>query len=63
MEIDKESLEEFKKIYKEEFGEELTDAEAREMAQRVLRLYELLAGIPPEGGESAEPPSSPEPLR
>jgi len=42
MRLSKEALEEFKQIYKEEFGEDLTDAEAEEMATRVMRLYELL---------------------
>ena len=43
MRLSKEALEEFKQIYKEEFGEDLTDAEAEEMATRVMRLYELLS--------------------
>ncbi len=39
-------IEEFKAAYKEAFGEEIADDEAREMAQGVLRLYELLAQKP-----------------
>jgi len=55
MEIDKESLEEFKKIYKEEFNEELSDAEARAMAQRLLALYEVLARpLPQEPHDAGE---------
>ena len=36
-------IQEFKSIYQEEFNESLSDKEAREMASRVIRLYELLA--------------------
>ena len=36
MEISKESLEEFKKLYKQEFGVELSDKDALEIAQRLL---------------------------
>lgn len=43
MRLNREQVEEFKKIYKEEFCEDLTDAEAEEMATRVVRLYELLS--------------------
>ena len=43
MRLSKEQVEEFKQIYKEEFGKGLTDAEAEEMATRVMRLYELLS--------------------
>jgi len=43
MKLDHEDIEEFKNIYRKEFGEELSDAQAHEMAGRVMRLYELLA--------------------
>jgi len=43
MRLSKEQVEEFKQIYKEEFGKGLTDAEAEEIANRVMRLYELLS--------------------
>lgn len=38
-----EDLKEFMEIYSAEFDEELSLAEAREMASRVMRLYEILA--------------------
>ena len=40
--ISKESLEEFKKIYKKEFGEEISDQEAFERATNLLNLYRIL---------------------
>ena len=43
MDLDQESIDELRRIYKQEFGEELSDADAREMATRVLTLYELLS--------------------
>lgn len=50
MQIDSESIEEFKRIYRKEFGEKISDEEAQEMAQRLLILYELLAR--PVSGET-----------
>ena len=42
MEITQKALEEFKKIYKKEFGEDLSDDEALEIAQRVLGFFSLI---------------------
>lgn len=47
--LSQEAIEEFKAIYRDEFGENLTDSEAKEMASRLLRLfYILLQGVPKE---------------
>ncbi len=43
MQINNEDLEEFKRIYAAEFGEELSQTEASEMASRFADLYMLLA--------------------
>lgn len=40
-------IEELKKIHKEETGEDLSDPEAQDMAERLSNLYELLAQQPP----------------
>jgi hypothetical protein len=49
MQLLDDDLNEFIRIYKEEFGDELTKAEASEMANRMMALYEVLAtGRPPE---------------
>ena len=40
--LDDESIGEFKRICEEEFGERLTEGEARLMATRLLELYDLL---------------------
>jgi len=44
MKIPDEALNEFIEIYREEFGEDISRAEAGEMASRLLKLYELLSG-------------------
>lgn len=41
-------IEEFKQVYAREFGGPLSDAEAREMADRVLRLVALVFDTPLE---------------
>ncbi len=49
MQISKKALEEFKRIYKKEFGDELSDdkanllAQASEIASRVIRLFMIIA--------------------
>ena len=42
MHLSAKAIEEFKEIYKEEFGEELSDTQAQETALRVLRIFRLL---------------------
>ena len=42
MEVTPQALEEFKKIYKEKFKEDISDDEALEMAQRVLAFFSLI---------------------
>ena len=42
-----EDIQELKQIHKEEFGEELTDGEAREMGMRLMRLWEMVDDPPP----------------
>ncbi len=55
MRLDSAAIEEFKKIYQEEFLEVLSQAEAEEMASRVVRLYELLARpLPSERADAFE---------
>lgn len=40
--ISKESLEEFKKLYKEHFNKELSDEDALQQATQLLRMVELV---------------------
>ena len=42
MRLSSKAIQEYKEIYKKEFGEELSDAEAEEQALRVLHLFWLL---------------------
>lgn len=49
MRLPKEAIEELKEVYKKEFGEELSDKDAQEMAHRLLRLFQLLRYRPKPG--------------
>lgn len=65
MKISDEELQEFIRLYKKEFGEKLSIAEASEVAGNFVSLYELLAEPLPEEQnrpiapdfDSADPPS------
>ncbi len=46
MELTHEDLAEFQRLYAEEFRETISLEEAREMASRLLQLYEILACPP-----------------
>lgn len=51
MRLTDESCEAYRRIYKEEMGEDITLDEAREMAARILNLYELITQpLPGETG-------------
>lgn len=50
MQLDQEIIDDFKAAYRTDFGEDLSDAEAAEVASRVLDLYLLLARRVPEEG-------------
>lgn len=56
MEISNESLEEFKKIYEEEFQIKISDEEAREIAQRLLGFIALIYRPLPTEKEPDESP-------
>lgn len=57
MQVSPEDIEDFKRIYTAEFGELLSNAEAGEMAGRLLDLYSLLAEpLPSEQASAAMPP-------
>jgi len=42
MRLSKEAIEEFKKIYREEFGKKISDEEAQEKGQRLLSLFKII---------------------
>jgi len=54
MEITPEALKEFKKIYEEDYQETIADAEALEMARRVLDFFSIVARPLPEEWNSTE---------
>ena len=43
--LSKQAIEEYQKIMKEEYGQEITLAEAEEQGTRLLRFFELLIKI------------------
>jgi hypothetical protein len=57
--VSDERLEEFRRIYKEAYGEEITLPDAIEMTHRLLALYQLL--LRPLPGETSPPPPSQQP--
>ena len=46
--LSREAIEEFRTIYKEEFGKRLTDDEVLEIAMRLLRFFGILNQPNPE---------------
>jgi hypothetical protein len=42
MRLSKEAINEFKAIYSEEFGEEISEAEAQEMGEKLLFLFKVI---------------------
>lgn len=42
MPLDQKAIDELKEIYRQEYGEELSDEEAWEMGNRLLRLFMIL---------------------
>lgn len=44
MELSKESIQQFRKIYKKEFHEDIDNATARMLARRLLNLYQAVYG-------------------
>jgi hypothetical protein len=56
-EVSPERLEEFRRIYKETYGEEITIEEAREMTRRLLTLYKTLAQPLPDEVSTSAPSS------
>ena len=46
MKLNKKEIKELKKIYKEEFNQEIDDAMAQEVARRYLLLFKVVYGMP-----------------
>ena len=45
MSLSDKSIQEFKEIFKKEYGKEYTDAEAREAAENLIGFFELLIKV------------------
>lgn len=39
------AIQEYKEIFKNEYGQDLTDAESREQGERLLKFFEILIKI------------------
>ena len=50
------ALDELIELYKDEFGEEISRADAREMAFRLITLYDALAKRLPSDAQVSMPP-------
>jgi hypothetical protein len=46
MRVSESGLRKFKKLYKEQFGEELCDSDALRKAQMLLNIFEVIFGNP-----------------
>lgn len=42
MRLSHKAVQEFREIYKREFGKQLSEAEAREIAERVMRVFAIV---------------------
>jgi len=45
MQLSQEDIEEFKAIYKKEYGVDISDADALEMGTRLLRVVKVVVGV------------------
>ena len=45
MQLSQKAIDEFKEIYREEYGKEISDAEARDMGTRLLRILEVIQDV------------------
>ena len=45
MNLPREAIEEFKEIYKKEFGEELPDDETSQKANNLIELFQIIAEV------------------
>jgi hypothetical protein len=62
MRISDERIEEFRRIYRKAYGEDISVGDARAMAHRLMAMYRLLMQ-PLPGEPSAHPPSSESPAQ
>lgn len=49
------AIQEYKEIFKNEYGQDLTDAEAREQGERLLKFFEILLKIDQKVNKNHEP--------
>ena len=50
MSLSKKAIDEFKEIYEKEFGEKISDAQAREMGENLINLFRIIYRFLPEPG-------------
>ena len=56
MEIPKKDLDEFKRIFKKDYGEDLSDEEAQHIAGKIINLFRIIYRPIPKPGEKIEDP-------
>jgi hypothetical protein len=51
MRLNQNAIDEFRAIYKKQFGEEISEDDAQEMGLRLLKLFQIIYRPLPEGHE------------
>jgi hypothetical protein len=54
MGLSKEAIEEFRRIYHQEFGEEVSDRKARELGESLLSLFKMIYRPIPQDREKSQ---------
>jgi hypothetical protein len=62
MGLSKEAINEFKAIYREEFGEEISNAEAQELGESLISLFKVIYRPIPRKDKQNPSSKDPEPL-
>lgn len=57
MQLSPQAIQEFKQIYREEYGKEISDDEAREAGTRLVRVFKVICEVETRpDNDPAEPP-------
>ena len=56
MQLSPQAIQDFKRIYKEEYGQDISDDQAREMGMRLVRVFMVILKV---NGSPPSPPQHP----
>ncbi|MFC1856039.1 hypothetical protein ACFL2A_05820 [Thermodesulfobacteriota bacterium] len=54
MQLSKQAIEDFRRIYKEEYGEEISEEEANKLGVNLLNFYKIILKKPPNTPNNQE---------